>query len=88
MAREILTQFLGADLEGVDSAERLFAGEGDAIRQLVHERCELLLSAYLTAIGHTRPGVPGGPGEQSGPSIADAHVRAGEIGELIQAKVN
>ncbi len=83
MAREILSQFFGADLAGVTAAEQLFAANGAAIRAEVHQRRERLLSAYLTVIGHQRPGVPGGPGEPPGPSIAEAETDARTIGHTI-----
>ncbi len=85
MAREILTQFLGAKLEGVSSAEQFFASNGNEIRRLVGERRSLLSSAWLTTTKHKRPGVPGGPGVAPGPSIEGANAKAAVISEKIAA---
>lgn len=88
MASLILKQFLGADLEGVSSAEQLFKKNGPEIRQLVHARMSTLFAAWMTAIGHTRPGVPGGPGAKPGLSIAEANAKAAEFSNQIRDKLN
>lgn len=85
MAREILTQFLGAKLDGITSAEQLFASNGSEIRRLLGERRSLLSSAWLTKTKHKRPGVPGGPGAAPGPSIEEANAKAAVISEKIAA---
>ena len=87
MAREILTQFLGAKLDGIKSAEQLFATNGNEIRKLVNYRRGILFSAYMTKTGHTRPGVPGGPGVKPGPSIEEANAKAADIAKQIAAKM-
>lgn len=87
MAREILTQFLGAKLDGVKSAEQIFAANGNEIRKLVNDRRGILFSAYMTKTGHTRPGVPGGPGAKPGPSIDEANAKAADIAKQIAAKL-
>lgn len=88
MAGSILTQFLGANLDGIASAEQLFKTSGVEIRRLVNDRRSALFSAYMTQTGHKRPGVPGGPGAKPGPSIADATAKAADIGKQISAKLD
>jgi lysophospholipase L1-like esterase len=83
MAREILTQYFGADLEGVPCAEELFRANGKQIRKLVRARMELLFDAWMTQIGHKRPGVTGGPGAKPGPPVAEASVKAAEMAKEI-----
>jgi lysophospholipase L1-like esterase len=72
MAVQILTQLLGADLAGVGSADQLFPNQGMEVRGLVGTRMRTLAAAWMTAIGHTRPGVPGGPGAAPGLPLQDA----------------
>ena len=86
MAREILTQFLGAKLDGVASAEELFPAHGAEIRKLVHERMELRFKAWMTQVGHQRPGVAGGPGAKPGLPLAQANEQAAEIANQIKLK--
>lgn len=83
MAASILTQSLGVNLEGVSSAEQLFHANGKEIRDRVHARMALLFDAWMTRIGHTRPGVTGAPGMPPGPSVSDANVKASEIAKEI-----
>jgi len=85
--REILTQFFGAKLDGVTSAEDFFPAHGAEIRKLVQERMAILFDAYMTQIPHKRPGVPGGPGAKPGPSIAEATVKAVEIAKRIKLEM-
>ena len=80
-------QFLGAKLDGIKSAEQLFATNGNEIRKLVNDRRGILFSAYMTKTGHTRPGVPGGPGVKPGPSIEEANAKAADIAKQIAAKM-
>jgi alpha-galactosidase len=79
MARQILQQAFGADVDQVSSAEELFPAHGTEIRGLVQERMKLLASAWLTKTGHQRPHVPGGPDAPLGPSLAEAEGKAKEI---------
>ena len=83
MAREILTQFLGADLGTSTSAESFFPSNGPAIRTLVDQRRLTLFSAYMGHIGHTRPGVPGGPEQKAAPTLSEATAQAAQITEKI-----
>jgi lysophospholipase L1-like esterase len=85
MASAILTQFFGANLEGVSSAEQFFKTNGKEIRALVHQRMTVLFNAWMTKTGHTRPGVPGGPGAGPGPTVSEATVKAAEITGQIAA---
>jgi lysophospholipase L1-like esterase len=87
MAGEILTSYFGADLNGVHSAEELFPRHGAQIRKLVHERMVVLFNAWMTQIGHKRPGVPGGPGVKPGLPVAEADVKAAEIGKQIRLEM-
>ena len=87
MAREILTQFFGAKLDGVASAEDLFCANGAEIRKLVHERMVLLFNAWMTQVGHKRPGVAGGPGAKPGLPIAQASDQAAEITKQIKTQM-
>jgi len=87
MAKAILTQFMGANLDGVVSADELFRRDGKAIRELVHRRMTTLFGAWMAQIGHTRPGVPGGPGAKPGPSLVEANAKAAEITRQIAEKM-
>jgi lysophospholipase L1-like esterase len=87
MAREILTQCFGANLEGIASAEDLFPARGNEIRKLVHERSVLLFDSWMTQIGHKRPGVPGGPGATPGLPIAEANEKAAALAKQIQMEI-
>ena len=89
MAREILSQYFGADLKGVNASADLFKANGKKIRDLVSKRLKNLHSAYLLKVGHERPGVSGGPDSKTGPSIENAQEKAkktkAELNLLIQA---
>jgi lysophospholipase L1-like esterase len=87
MAREILTQFLGANLGNATSAESFFQSNGPTIRSLVDQRRLILFSAYMGQIGHARPGVPGGPGQKPAPSLSEATAQAAQITEKISPLV-
>jgi lysophospholipase L1-like esterase len=87
MAREILEQYFGAKLEGVTSAEGLFHAHGSEIRKLVQERMNLLFSAWMTQVGHKRPGVAGGPGAAPGPPITEANKKAADLAKRIHAEI-
>ncbi len=84
MASEILETCFGAKLDGVTSAEGLFPAHGSEIRKLVRERMDLLFSAWMTQIGHKRPGVAGGPGATPGPQITQPYVKAADITNRIR----
>ena len=59
-------------------------GEHEAeIRKLVQERMNLLFSAWMTQVGHKRPGVPGGPGAKPGLPVTEATEKAADIGKRI-----
>jgi lysophospholipase L1-like esterase len=84
MAREILTQCFGAKLAGIHKAEDLFARNGDEIRKLIAARRAILFAAYMTKIGHQRPGVPGHPKAKPGPSIEEASAKAADLTRQIE----
>jgi len=66
-------------------AEDLFPAPGAKIRELVHTRMSLLFNAWMTSIGHKRPGVAGVPGAKPGLPLAPANEQAAEIAK--QSKV-
>ncbi len=61
MAHEILSQYFKANLDGKTRAEDFFPARGSEIRESVKNRMSLRYNAWMTQIGHKRPGVPGGP---------------------------
>jgi lysophospholipase L1-like esterase len=85
MAREILAQCFGAKLDGIDNSEDLFARNGGEIRKLVAARRAILFAAYMTKIGHQRPGVPGHPKAKPGPSMEEASAKAADLTHQIEA---
>ena len=85
MARELLEQAFGAELDGMEKAEDFFAENGGAIRKLVGDRRAVLFSAYMTKIGHQRPGVAGHPNAKPGPSIEEATAKAADLTREIRA---
>jgi lysophospholipase L1-like esterase len=85
MAREILAQCFGAKLDGIDKSEDFFAKNGDEIRKLVDARRTIRFAAYMTKIGHQRPGVPGHPNAKPGPSIEEAGAKAADLTRQIEA---
>ena len=87
MASEILTQLFGANVAGIPSADKLFPANGEAIRNLVRQRQGVLFSAWMTQIGHQRPGVPGGPKATPGPTVDEATQQAAAIGKQIEAQL-
>ena len=88
MAREILSQYFGADLQGLRASPGLFQANGEPIHRLVSQRLKILQSAYLSKIGHSRPGVPGGPDSQSGPTIEEAGEKAKQTRIEIQKLIS
>lgn len=84
MAREVLSQYFGANVAGISSSEQFFPANGAEIRKEVDKAVRALQSAYLLKIGHERPGVPGGPDSKKGPSIEDAQSIADTITNKIK----
>ena len=87
MASELLTQFLGAKLDGVASAEALFPAHGGEIRKLVNQRMTVLFNAWMSKIGHKRPGVAGAPGAKPGLPVEQATENAAAITRQIEAQI-
>jgi lysophospholipase L1-like esterase len=85
MAREILTQGLGAQLTGVTTADAFFPAHGAEIRELVNQRMKLRFAAWMTKIGHQRPGVPGAPGFKPTMTFAEAEAKAQALTAQIEA---
>ncbi|KAB2653103.1 MAG: SGNH/GDSL hydrolase family protein [Verrucomicrobia bacterium] len=83
MASAIVTQFIRADLEGIASSEQLFKADGKEIHDRVRARMTKRFSAWMRQIGHTRPGVPGGPGTKPGLSVEAADVEAAQLTKQI-----
>lgn len=75
MAREILRHWGARDLESVGSVAEMVSGHprGAELVTLVARRQNLWRDAWLTATGHTRPGV------KAGLPLAEAKVQAAEI---------
>lgn len=88
MASCFLTQAFNADLRGLRAAEDFFPRNGRQIRDLVRERMTVRFNAWMTHIGHTRPGVPGGPDAPKSPpapTLDQANARAAQIAAQIEA---
>ncbi len=88
MAREILRQFFGANLDGISLSGQFLKSDGDKIRVLVKQRQKVFFDALMTQIGHTRPHVPGGPGAPSGPSLETAQSEAKQITDSIESLIH
>ena len=88
MASAIVTQSIGADLDGIASAEQLFKADGKEIRDLVRARMTKRFSAWMRQISHTRPGVPGGPGTKPGQSVAEANIEVAQFSKQIFVKLD
>lgn len=87
MARSFLQQFLGENLDGVSSSEQLFNSNGDSIRELVREKMRVLFGAWMSSIGHNRPGVAGGPDASPGIPVNEAEAKAAELTGKIKAMI-
>jgi lysophospholipase L1-like esterase len=87
MASELLTQFLGAKLDGVASAEALFPAHGVEIRKLVNQRMTVLFNTWMSKIGHKRPGVAGAPSAKPGLPVDQATENAAAITRQIEAQI-
>ncbi len=82
IARELLRHWgARADLAGADQPEALMASHprGAEILKLVQQRERVLKDAWLTRVGHQRPGM--GPGRP----LAEAEDEARKIGTALQA---
>lgn len=80
MARALLRHLGAADLPDTLDAADAFSGvpAGPEILKQVRTRSGLLRDAWLSAIGHKRPGKPG-------PPLAEAETRAAELEKQIRA---
>ena len=85
MAREILSQFFDADLQGISSSPQFFEKNGEPIRDLVKRRMKVRFDSLMTQIGHSRPKVPGGPGSPAGPSPEAAEAQSTETAKSIDS---
>jgi lysophospholipase L1-like esterase len=83
MASCVLRQYFGANLDGITGAEQLFPANGPQIRKLVQQRQKILFDAWMTKIGHTRPGVPGGPDVPRGLSLQEAASKVSSVTKAI-----
>jgi len=77
IARAILTAWGLRPDEG-DLLAHLATNPDSALLKLVRERRKLLMNAWLTATGHTRPGVP------AGLPLVQAEAKAAELNETIR----
>jgi len=87
MACEIIKQYFGSKVNRLASAQDFFPAHGAEIRNLVHGRMLLLYDAWMTKIGHTRPGVAGGPGAKPGLPLAEANAKAAELAMQIKQAI-
>lgn len=87
MAREILSQGLGAKPGDATSAADLFPAHGDEIRKLVFARMKLRFDSWMTRIGHLRPATPGGPGVPAGLTFEESVTRIDDLSRKIQELV-
>jgi len=78
IARAILSAW-GLRPDDGDLLAHLATNPNTELLKLVRERRKLLLNAWLTATGHTRPGVP------AGLPLADAEVKAAVLEERIRS---
>lgn len=83
MAREILTQFLGANLTSISSPEALFPANGSELVKLVDSRRDILFNAWMFQTGHKRPGSPGGPNTGANETFKQSIARANAISKQI-----
>jgi lysophospholipase L1-like esterase len=85
MAREILSQFFAADMQGVFSSPQFFEKNGEQIRDLVKRRMKIRYDSLMTQIGHSRPKIPGGPDSPAGPFPAAAEAQSTETAKSIDS---
>jgi hypothetical protein len=85
MAREILSQFFDADLQGISCSPQFFEKNGEPIRDLVKRRMKVRFDSLMTQIGHSRPKIPGGPGSPAGPSPEAAEAQSTEAANSIDS---
>ena len=85
MAREILSQFFAADLQGISSSPQFFEKNGEQIRDLVKRRMKIRYDSLMTQIGHSRPKIPGGPDSPAGPFPAAAEAQSTETAKSIDS---
>jgi hypothetical protein len=85
MAQAFLSGWLGLKTADLAEAEALFPRHGAALRALVRERQSVRFGAWMTSIGHQRPGVPGGPKAKPGLPQAEADAKAADLTARIQA---
>src|SRR5262249_20426385 len=80
IARQILLHLGAKDLPGPDDPSQLFEGykHGQEILKLVQQRQNITKDAWLTEIGHKRPGM------NKGLPLAEAKTRASEIDKEIR----
>lgn len=83
IARELLRHCGVAAAASAESCAQFLAtvGAGAQLRPLVGERQQLLRDAWLTAVDHTRPGLP------TGVPLAQAQQRAGELDAAVAQQV-
>jgi lysophospholipase L1-like esterase len=80
MAKQILLYLGAKDIENAGSPSAMVASNsnGEEILRLVHEQEQLLRDAWLTATGHTRPGV------KDGLPLPEAEAKAAELDKKIR----
>jgi len=83
MAQQIVYQFFGKNINGVTSVDKLHPVQGELLRKLHYEKMLLLHAAWMTKIGHKRPGVVGGPGANPGPPLGEARQQVASLSKQI-----
>lgn len=80
MAKQVLLHLGAKDVENANSPAAMVASNthGEEILKLVHEQEQLLRDAWLTATGHTRPGV------KAGLPLPEAEVKSAELDKKIR----
>ncbi|MEM9986605.1 MAG: SGNH/GDSL hydrolase family protein [Bacteroidota bacterium] len=81
MAKEVLTYLGAAEVEQYDRAEAAFASfpRGEEVLQLIQKRQAMLKHAYLSSVGHQRPGV------KEGLPLPEAQIQADSLTQAVQA---
>jgi hypothetical protein len=85
MAKQLLEGFFGADKITAAGADGLFPSNGKELRALVRELTDLRFTAWMSRIGHQRPGVAGGPGQPAGPSATEFAAKQKDLVTKIHA---
>jgi hypothetical protein len=81
MAQQILLYLGAKDVENAASAPAMLKGEPSEIMRLVRRKQQLLRDAWLSEVGHTRPGL------KAGLPLNDAQAKAAELDKQLRELV-